>query len=769
MGCMNMYDDQLDTCPYCGYQFDTPPELPFHLEPGSILEQRYVVGRALGFGGFSVTYIGYDFLMERKVAIKEYFPGEFATRMPNQKNVTVYSGDREEQFNEGLQKTLDEARRLARFESVPGIVQIYDCFEENGTSYIVMEYLEGMTLDSYIDEHGKMPVDQALSVTLQIAEAMQAVHKTEILHRNIAPDNIFVLNPDDPDHLQVKLFDFGAARYATTKHSKSLSVLIEEGYSPEEQYRSRGDQGPWTDVYALAATMYKMITGITPQGAMERSVKDELKKPSKLGVKISKPMETALMNALNVKIQDRTQTMQDFADELMAAEVKERKITKTRNDVGAIPRWVFGLAGGVIALVAVLAVLILTGIIPVGIGWGHSELESYMARVPNVVNQDADEAETLLAVEGLGMNRERAAYSEEVPANLISYQEIPAGSVVEKETPVMVWISLGERTGVIPALTGRQREDAIKLLNDAGFENVKVIEDPDAEGAYNSVLSVSEDTGASVVLSQTVTLTVCMNEAAGLESGELSEVPDVTGVTDEEAQTLLADAGFRVNRTEEYSTTIAEGMVIRQSPKAGNAAMVDSYVDITVSLGVEKVFLDLENVLYMVQADAEEAIEAQGFVLGSSVREYSDSVSSGSVIRVVDENGNTLSNNAELEAGSAVRLVISRGSDPAKQTTAAPATTRAQSTQPAATTAPAATTRAPQTTAYTPPATTAYVAPETTAYTPPATTAYVPPETTAYTPPATTAYVPPATTAAAANPGIGGAPAMIDDGGMGNW
>ncbi|MCI6885630.1 MAG: serine/threonine protein kinase, partial [Lachnospiraceae bacterium] len=395
MGCMREYDDRFNVCPHCGYEFNTPPKQSYHIPPGSVLQQRYIVGRALGFGGFGITYIGWDYVMARKVAIKEYLPSEFATRMPTQLKVTVYSGEREEQYKEGLIKTMEEARRLAKFESVPGIVQIYDCFEENGTSYIVMEFLEGMSLKDYLAEKGNMTPEQALPVVLQIAAAMEAVHKTGILHRDIAPDNIYVLNPDEPDSLRVKLLDFGAARYATTKHSKSLSVIIKPGYAPEEQYRSRGDQGTWTDVYALAATFYKMLTGVTPEDAMERSVKDEVKKPSRMGIKISKPTETALMNAMHVKIQDRTQTMEEFSQELMAAEVKERAVTKDKQAVASIPKWFLAVAGVTLAVGAAAAVLMMTGVIKFRINSGASHLEKNMVRVPNVVNQDADVAETV--------------------------------------------------------------------------------------------------------------------------------------------------------------------------------------------------------------------------------------------------------------------------------------------------------------------------------------------------------------------------------------
>ena len=136
MGCMEMYDEQYEICPHCGYVYGTPPKEAYHMTPGSLLAGRYIVGRVLGFGGFGITYIGYDQVLQTKVAIKEYMPGEFSTRMPDQQMVTVYSGEREEQFREGMMKIIDEARRLARFQDEPNIVHIYDCFEANNTAYI---------------------------------------------------------------------------------------------------------------------------------------------------------------------------------------------------------------------------------------------------------------------------------------------------------------------------------------------------------------------------------------------------------------------------------------------------------------------------------------------------------------------------------------------------------------------------------------------------------------------------------------------------------
>jgi serine/threonine protein kinase len=190
---------------------------------------------------------------------------------------------------------------------VSGIVQIYDVFQENDTAYIVMEFLEGEDLGTRLKREKTISADEAVKIMVPVLEALSAVHQSKIIHRDIAPNNIFLCKDG-----RVKLLDFGAARSATGTYSKSLTVLYKEGYTAEEQYQSRGEQGPWTDVYAAAATMYKAITGVTPDGAMERRRKDRLKEPSKCGVKIEKNVERAIMNALIMDHKKRTQSAEIF-------------------------------------------------------------------------------------------------------------------------------------------------------------------------------------------------------------------------------------------------------------------------------------------------------------------------------------------------------------------------------------------------------------------------------------------------------------------------
>jgi serine/threonine protein kinase len=231
-----------------------------------VLKENYVVGKALGFGGFGVTYIGWDNNAECKVAIKEYLPSEFATREPGQARVSVYTDEKKQkQFHDGMLTFLEEAEKIKRFQAEEGIVAIFDSFNENSTAYIVMEYLEGETLDRRLNREGRIQPQEAVNLMLPIIRGLKTAHQNGIIHRAVAPENIFLTRDG-----RAKLIDFAASRDATTSHSRSLTVVVKSGFSAEEQYRSRGDQGGHTDVFSLGATLYKMITGVTPPDALER-------------------------------------------------------------------------------------------------------------------------------------------------------------------------------------------------------------------------------------------------------------------------------------------------------------------------------------------------------------------------------------------------------------------------------------------------------------------------------------------------------------------
>ncbi len=317
LGCMTRIENKEVPCPKCGWQADTAERSPHQLPLQTILNGKYLVGCVVGEGGFGITYLGWDLNLDMKVAIKEYYPSGFVTRENTvTTTVTPFSGDKREAFIKGLDKFVDEAKSLAKFYSLPGVVSVKDFFKKNGTGYIVMEYVEGITLKQYLKkEGGKLPVFQVLEWVKPLIKSLTQMHEKGIIHRDISPDNIMI-TPDG----EIKLLDFGAARDMSTDGGKSLSVLLKPGYAPEEQYRTRGSQGPWTDVYALCATIYKGITGQTPPESMERVHDDTLEPPTKLGVSINEVKEAALLKGLAVLQKNRYQNMNELYDALIASE-----------------------------------------------------------------------------------------------------------------------------------------------------------------------------------------------------------------------------------------------------------------------------------------------------------------------------------------------------------------------------------------------------------------------------------------------------------------
>jgi len=494
MGCMAEYTEKTIgvegalCCPYCGYIKNTPPKEAYHLIPGTILQGKYIVGKVLGYGGFGVTYIGFDAALERKIAIKEYLPTNFSTRMIGQNNLTVYEGENGEQFRAGLKGFIDEARRLSKLNALPGIVDIYDSFLQNETGYIVMEYLDGKTVKEELFENGVFEYEKAKTVILKILETLKEVHKEGIIHRDIAPDNIFLIKNGE-----VRMIDFGASRYATTLHSKSLSVILKPGYAPEEQYRTHGQQGSWSDMYALAATFYKMITGITPEESMERMMKDDLKEPSKLGVKLPTNDENAIMNALQVKPSDRTQTADEFEMQLTADRDVKRSVSTIKID-GTLrtPKWVKALAACLAVMVIAFSTLSFAGVIDVRSGSfvsaisGAEQLKDNETRVPNLVNTTFEEASITAEETGLSVVVSDKKYSNKVDANKVMTQDPLPGRVVNKGSTLGIVVSgglgAGIEKGVMPDVVYRNEEEALAMLEEAGISyNFSYIENDEVQ------------------------------------------------------------------------------------------------------------------------------------------------------------------------------------------------------------------------------------------------------------------------------------------------
>ena len=314
-GCLRDAEFENGVCAKCGFDMNGYTVMPHHLVPGTLVKQRYKIGRVLGEGGFGITYIGIDTVLNLKVAIKEFYMSGYVNRNHDASpNVFATLGTHRDTFEKNREKFLNEARVLAQFYGEAGIVGVRDFCEENGTAYIIMDFLNGVDLKTYLEQKGRLAPEDAVKLLMPVMTSLQHVHAEGIIHRDISPDNIMVMEDGS-----TKLLDFGAAREISQTDIKSLSVILKPGYAPEEQYRSKGRQGPWTDVYALAATLYKCIVGATPDDAMERMYRDRLPSPAAVDAACPIAISNVIIKGLAVRQADRYQDVASFLADLKTA------------------------------------------------------------------------------------------------------------------------------------------------------------------------------------------------------------------------------------------------------------------------------------------------------------------------------------------------------------------------------------------------------------------------------------------------------------------
>ena len=283
------------------------------LKPGVILKERYKIEEVIGAGGFGITYRAWDPLLQSYVAIKEYYPSGLATRSADSSKVCVPVGREQREYHRGRIRFLKEAQDLARFQSEPNIVSIYDYLEENDTAYMVMEYLYGCTLKQYIREHGgRLSTDYILHICLSVLDALAVVHASDMIHRDISPENIFIC-----EDMTVKLIDFGAAKQVYLDGEQTMSVVLKPGYAPPEQYAKKDKQGPWTDIYALGATLYFAATGEKPEESFGRALEDTIKPVCVVNLEIPMYLSKVIMQAMSVKIENRYPTVEAMREALL--------------------------------------------------------------------------------------------------------------------------------------------------------------------------------------------------------------------------------------------------------------------------------------------------------------------------------------------------------------------------------------------------------------------------------------------------------------------
>lgn len=354
MFCFASYPKEEIVCPYCGHEEGSGKRKSFYLEIGTELHQgRYIIGEAVRNGGFGILYRAFDTKLQTLVAIKEYFPSELVNRQRGEVRVSLNYEDEYYQLEyiRGIRDFIMEARIMLKFPNDESVCNTYTYFEENGTAYIVMEFIDGISLREYIKQNGakNIPEDISLGFMRHILDGLQTIHRANVIHRDIAPDNILVL-PDG----SIKIIDFGASCVIGKKRLKE-EVIFKPGFAPPEQYEEFTEIGPWIDIYATGATFYYLLTGKVPPESVEREKEDTLIPPMELNPNVSKEVNSAVLRALSPRIESRIQSAEDFQKHINGIRVQTPKELEVHTKVRKAMAW--------IAVVAVLFLVVIEGIL----------------------------------------------------------------------------------------------------------------------------------------------------------------------------------------------------------------------------------------------------------------------------------------------------------------------------------------------------------------------------------------------------------------------
>lgn len=592
--CMNrIQDGRAHTCPSCGKPLHVEQEnASSMLPPGTVLDGKFLIGYAIGFGGFGITYIGWDQLLQRKVAVKEFYPRQFCQRLEDGVTVTLTEQKMRDRYTAGLKSFLQEARSLASLqETVKGIVAITNYFEANGTGYIIMEYLEGMDVKNILKKSGgTREYEWCRQVVLSVLCTLKEIHRQGILHRDIAPDNVFITKEG-----VIKLIDFGAAKHESDLIAQDAAIVLKVGYAPIEQYSRTAQQGPYTDLYAVAALFYRMLTGRKPAPANERVSEDTLVPPSELGITIPEQAEMAIMVCLNIRPSYRLQSASEFMEAL--------------GGKGFVPRyepdWILPedmLTEGRKKLSAPVKGAILFGTL-VLLGGGMFAAAQFMNSEKNIqVTQATNDS---IMVNCVGMTKEEAIsqlqqngiaveekityeYSTDTEQNVVMDQSIRPGTTLQQDDIVALTVSGGTKMFSMPDVSQMSKEEVNNYFTEKGI-TVSVRETFSDSVKKGKVVLQSIAAGEDFVVADTPKLVV--EYSLGAKKDYDIPMPDLEGKTKQEAKKILYDKGLKQMhlsvKQEKVFSEMENDTIIDQSVKAGKTVnkMDEVKVEVTLSKG----------------------------------------------------------------------------------------------------------------------------------------------------------------------------------------
>ena len=576
--CMNQIkDEKVQICPQCKKPLKVKLEnASVMLPPGTVLQGKFLIGYSLGFGGFGITYIGWDQVLQRKVAIKEFYPRQITERCEDGITVTITDAAMKARFQSGLQSFLQEARSLASLQdTVKGVVSISNYFEANGTGYIVMEYLEGMDVKNILQKSGgKRDYELCREVILTVVHTLREVHRQGILHRDIAPDNVFITNEG-----VIKLIDFGAAKHTSDIIQKRSDIVLKVGYAPIEQYSRTAKQGPYTDLYAVAALFYRMLTGKKPAPANERVNDDTVVPPSQLGISIPEQAEMALMVCLNIRPEHRLQNAGDFMEALGGIGFEPRYepdwILPVTEDDGKRKNM----------STPVKALILLGGILMVAGGiFAASRLLRSSDRVEvtesssncimvDCVGKTSEEAIAALQEKGIAINDKLTyEYSLEVPKGTVTSQNIRPGTIMKEEDTVTLTVSGGNSVFTMPDLSTMGREEVESYFASKGLE-ISMEDTFSEEVPKDQMVLQSVAAGEDYIIGGEEMPKLAVAYSLGKKSDYDVKMPNLKGLSLREAKEKLKDKNLKLDVTDEKDpdySNVKKGKVSDQSIYAGD-------------------------------------------------------------------------------------------------------------------------------------------------------------------------------------------------------
>lgn len=608
--CMQqIQDEKLNQCPYCGKSLQAAKIPDKFLKPGTVLQGKFLLGYPLGAGGFGNTYIGWDGYLLRRVAIKEFYPEQYSGRAVDGVTVTVANASMQPRFQNGLKQFLEEARNVAALQDIKGVVEISSFFEQNGTGYIVMEYLEGMDVRNILKRSGnRKDYEWCRRVVLTVLHTLREIHKRDVLHRDIAPDNIFVTKEG-----VIKLIDFGAAKHASALTNMGSDIVLKVGYAPIEQYSQNAPQGPYTDLYAVAALFYRMLTGQKPIPANERIQHDTLVPPSELGVSLPEQAEMGIMVCLNLKPEHRLQSAEEFMEVLdgknffpiyepkwilSAAEENQKG---RQNSSGSSPALKAVICLGVIGLAVALTVC---GILLSRGGSQTAEVMNTQTRDGQVKLEDYTGqayADVSAELEQLGFVPEMTYDFSDEPEGIIIEQSIaPSTNIeVEKNKKITFVVSGGQSKYTMPDFSGWTEEQIAQYFAERNFDvklhtdpyDIKIrhikeniVNQPKRAGKITIKRMFSKKKKRGICYKQSVKAGKMCKTAenlsflvsmGGKESDFIKKVPDFSGLSPKQVKRKLKKkklAGIlkvTYKKSGGYSRTVPAGAVLAQSIPAG--------------------------------------------------------------------------------------------------------------------------------------------------------------------------------------------------------